>query len=113
MWHDFFGDIYEDFEGATDTYAEWLRMLKSYAPYRIAEFFDMATISEPVMLGDSEAMIEDLYDAIEKHKEDLVIAGGLANKFNENGLMDFLASRQTAAQKWCWQLSSSMEMEED
>jgi DNA-binding ferritin-like protein len=113
MWHKFFGKIYEDFDGATDTYAEWLRMLKSYSPYRISEFFDLATISEPVILGDAQAMLEDLYDAVEKHKEDLILAGRLANELGENGLMDFLAARQTATQKWCWMIGSSMEMEED
>lgn len=113
MWHDFFGEIYENFEGATDTYAEWLRMLKSYSPYRISEFFDLATISEPVIVGDAQAMLEDLYDAVEKHKEDLILAGKLANQFGENGLMDFLAARQTATQKLCWMIGSSMEMEED
>ena len=39
--HEFFAEIYEDYDGATDTYAEWLRMLKSYAPYRLVDFFDL------------------------------------------------------------------------
>jgi starvation-inducible DNA-binding protein len=112
QYHDFFSDIYEDYEEATDTYAEWLRMLKQYAPYRLTDFFDMASISEPVLVGDPQPMLVDLYDSIEKHIEDLKEAGSLANQARENGLMDFLAARQTASQKFCWMLRASIETEE-
>jgi DNA-binding ferritin-like protein len=57
-------------------------------------------------------MLDDLYESIEKHIEDLKNAGELANANRENGLMDFLAARQTASQKFCWQLRVSMEKEE-
>lgn len=113
QFHEFFGAIYEDFHGATDTYAEWVRMLKDYAPYRLTDFFDLSTVSEPIILGDPKPMLADLYNEIERHIEDLKNAGGLANQVRENGLMDFLAARQTAAQKWCWQIRASMEESED
>ena len=112
QFHEFFGEIYEDFHGATDTYAEWVRMLKAYSPYRIADFFDLSSIGEPVIVGDPQPMLSDLYDEMEKHIEDLKNAGSIANQMRENGLMDFLAARQTAAQKWCWQIHASMEDEE-
>lgn len=112
QFHDFFGEIYEDFEDATDVYAEWLRIFKAYSPYRLTDFFDMATISEPVIVGDPQPMIADLYESMEKHIDDLKIAGSQANAVRENGLMDFLAARQTAAQKFCWMLRVSMETKE-
>lgn len=110
--HDFFGEIYEDFGSATDTYAEWLRIFKTYSPYRIADFFDLSAVGEPVIVGDPTPMLVDLYNEIEKHIEDLKLAGGLANAVRENGIMDFLAARQTSAQKICWMLRSSIEIEE-
>ena len=110
--HDFFSDIYENFNGATDTYAEWLRMLKAYSPYRLTDFFDLSTVGENVLVGDPEPMLVDLYNEIEKHIEALKEAGDLANQFRENGLMDFLAERQTASQKFCWMLRASIEVEE-
>lgn len=113
QFHDFFGEIYEDFEDATDVYAEWLRIFKTYSPYRLTDFFDMTTVSEPVIVGDVQPMLADLYESMEKHIEDLKNAGDLANSARENGVMDFLASRQTAAQKFCWQLRVSMESEEE
>lgn len=112
QYHEFFGEIYEDFEGSTDTYAEWLRMLKQYSPYRLTDFFDMATITEPVLVGDPQPMIADLYMSIEKHIEDLKNAVDLATTARENGLVDFLSARQAASQKFCWMLRVSMEIEE-
>lgn len=112
QFHDFFGHIYEDYEGATDTYAEWLRMFKVYSPYRLTDFFDMSTITEPTLVGDPQPMLVDLYESIEKHIEDLKNAGDLANQARENGLMDFLAARQTASQKFCWQIRVSIEKED-
>jgi starvation-inducible DNA-binding protein len=109
QFHDFFAEIYESYDDATDTFAEWLRMLKSYAPYRLTDFFDMSTISEPVILGDPEPMLEDLYMSIEKHIDDLVAVSDLANAAKQYGLANFLADRQTASQKFCWQIRVSME----
>lgn len=111
--HDFFSDVYENFDCATDTYAEWLRMLKAYSPFRLADFFDLTTIPEPVIVGDPEPMLADLLTSIEKHKADLVIAGGLANAASEYGLANFFADRQTACQKLAWQIRASIEVETD
>jgi len=112
QFHDFFSDIYEDFDGATDTYAEWLRIFKAYSPYRLTDFFDLSTVGEPVIVGDAQLMLEDLYVEIEDHIAKLVEAGKLANAMNEFGLANFFAERQTASQKWCWQIRVSMEVED-
>lgn len=110
--HRFFGGIYSDFEGATDTYAEWLRMLKAYSPYRLTDFFDLSTVGEAVIVGDPQPMLADLYTEIEAHIAKLVEAGKIANNLNEFGLANFLADRQTASQKWCWQIRASIEVED-
>ena len=112
QFHDFFGHIYEDYDAATDTYAEWLRMLKSYSPYRLTDFFDLSTVGEGVLVGDPEPMLVDLYNEIELHIAKLVEAGKLANEESEFGLANFLADRQTASQKICWQLRASIEVED-
>lgn len=112
QFHEFFGDIYTNYDGAIDTYAEWLRMLKAYAPYRLTDFFDQSTVGEPVIVGDPQPMLVDLYNEIEIHIAKLVDAGNLANANNEFGLANFLADRQTASQKFCWQIRASMETEE-
>ena len=112
QFHEFFGDIYENFDGATDTYAEWLRILKQYAPYRLTDFFDMSTVPESVIVGDAQEMLKDLYLSIEKHIEDLIVASDLANEAKQYGLANFFADRQTASQKFCWQIRASIELED-
>lgn len=113
QFHEFFGDIYANYDEATDTYAEWLRILKVYAPYRLTDFFDMTTVGEPTIVGDPQPMLQDLYMSIEKHIEDLIVAGEVATMNKQFGLANFFADRQTASQKFCWQIRASMEMEED
>lgn len=112
QFHDFFSDIYEDFDGATDTYAEWIRMLKAYSPYRLTDFFDLSTVGEPIIVGEAQLMLVDLYNELETHIEDLKAAGQLATASGEFGLANFFADRQTASQKWCWQLRASIEVED-
>lgn len=112
QFHDFFAEIYENFDDATDTYAEWLRIFKEYAPYRLVDFFDSSSISEPMIVGDAQPMLIDLYSSIETHIADLINAGRLANAAGEFGLANFFADRQTISQKFCWQIRVSMEIEE-
>ncbi len=112
QFHEFFGNIYENFDGATDVYAEWLRIFKAYAPYRLTDFFDTSSVGEPVIVGDPQPMLVDLYSEIELHIQKLVEAGKLANSLNEFGLANFFADRQTISQKFCWQIRVSMETEE-
>jgi starvation-inducible DNA-binding protein len=112
QFHEFFGDIYENYDSATDTYAEWLRVFKEYAPYRLVDFFDSSSVGEPLIVGDAQPMLSDLYISIEKHIEDLIVAGKLATASNEFGLANFFADRQTISQKFCWQIRASMETEE-
>jgi starvation-inducible DNA-binding protein len=112
QFHEFFGDIYENFDGATDTYAEWLRIFKTYSPYRLTDFFDTASVGEPVIVGDPQPMLVDLYNEIELHIQKLIEAGKVANSLNEFGLANFFADRQTVSQKFCWQIRASMELEE-
>jgi len=111
QFHEFFGDIYLNYDEATDTYAEWLRIFKEYAPYRLTDFFDMSTVPEPVIVGDPQPMLNDLYLSIEAHIEGLVVASDLANEAKQYGLANFFADRQTASQKFCWQIRASMENE--
>jgi starvation-inducible DNA-binding protein len=111
-YHEFFGEIYENFDGATDTFAEWLRAFQVYAPYRLTDFFDMSDVPEPVIVGDAQPMLQDLLLALTKHVEDLVIASDTANLNKQYGLANFLADRQTISQKFLWQIRASIEVED-
>lgn len=106
--HSFYGAVYEDHEGAVDEFAEWIRMLDAYAPFKLSRFAELTTIPETEISSNPEEMNADLYASIEIIKEKLKAAGALANQAAEFGLANFLADRQTASQKWCWQLRASL-----
>jgi starvation-inducible DNA-binding protein len=109
QFHEFFQEIYENYDEATDEYAEFLRMMRAYAPYRLVDFFDLMNVGEPVIVGDPEPMVQDLYNTIEMHIQELVAVSDMANAAKQYGLSNFLAERMTDSQKFCWQLRASME----
>lgn len=106
--HSFYAEVYDDFEGAVDGFAEWIRMLDAYAPFKLSRFVELTTIPETEVTSNPEDMNMDLYNSIEIIKEKLKAAGVVANSAQEFGLANFLADRQTAAQKFCWQLRASL-----
>lgn len=113
QWHDKFGDIYEELDGAVDTFAEWIRMVdvNKYAPYKLSRFAELSIVPESDITTDPIAMAMDLCESLEM-VTDLCIKGfDLATVAKQNGLANFMADRQTAHQKWCWQLEASAKPE--
>lgn len=106
QFHDFFGDIYSEIDGATDTYAEWIRMLDTskYAPFALSRLVALTTLPETQVSSDPVEMSADLCASIELVTARLITAFDLATAAKQNGLANFFADRQTAHQKHCWQL---------
>ena len=46
QYHEFFEDIYTDYDGSIDTFAEWIRKLGDYAPYKLSRFQAFSDIPE-------------------------------------------------------------------
>jgi starvation-inducible DNA-binding protein len=108
QYHEFFGKIYEDYDGAIDPMAEWIRMIdiNSYAPFKLSRFAELSIIPETEVSANHEDMAKDL-----KMSNDLLIpkfiaAGELATNMKQFGLANFFADRQTMHQKWSWQLGT-------
>lgn len=110
QWHDKFGDIYEDMDGAIDGFAEWIRMLdvNKYAPFALSRFAELTTVPETQVSSDSLVMAQDLCEAIDMVTVKIVAAADAATIAKQYGLANFLGDRQTAHQKWCWQLMASL-----
>lgn len=116
QFHEFFGDIYDELNGATDTYAEWIRMLDitKYAPFALSRIAALTTVPETMVSSDPVMMSADLCESLDLVTAKLVAAFDLATAAKQNGLANFFADRQTAHQKWCWQLRAvSVENEMD
>ena len=113
QWHEKFGEIYEDLDGAIDEFAEWIRMIdvNSYAPFRLSRYADLTIVPETDVTSDALVMAEDLCESLELVTARIVSTAVAATAANQFGLANFLGDRQTMHQKWCWQLEASCKPE--
>lgn len=107
QYHDLFGKIYEDAYGSLDPLAENIRKMDDYAPFSLQKFIDLRTVKFKDVDPTPKAMANSLMAANETVLETLNDAFKAAEKDDEQGIMDFLASRIDMHQKWAWQLRAS------
>lgn len=108
QYHEFFGKIYEDYDSAIDPMAEWIRMLGGFAPFKLSRFNDLNSIPETEVTSDHEVMSMDLYKSNELMISRFQDAFDVATANRQQGLANFFADRQTAHQKWSWQLKATV-----
>jgi starvation-inducible DNA-binding protein len=108
QYHELFGDIYADYEQATDTYAEWLRKLDTYAPFKLSRFIQLNEIGEPEVTSDPVEMSKDLLMANDMVTTKLINAFDMATAQRQQGLANFFADRMSMHQRWHWMLSASI-----
>lgn len=107
QYHDLFGKIYEDVYGSLDPLAENIRKMDDYAPFSLQKFIDLRTVEFKDVDPSPKAMAKALLKANETVLETLNDAFKAAEKADEQGIMDFLASRIDMHMKWAWQLRAS------
>lgn len=110
-YHTLLQEIYEDFEDAIDTNAEWIRKLGGYAPFKLPRFIELTTVDEPDVSSDYEVMLPDLLESIADVLEDLKNIFDLAAAQREQGLCNFLADRMDMHRRWMWQLTATLKPE--
>ena len=108
QYHELFGEIYADYEDATDTYAEWLRKLDAYAPFKLSRFIELNEVGEPEITSDPIMMSKDLLMANDMVTMKLNDAFDMATAQRQQGLANFFADRMSMHQRWHWQLSASV-----
>jgi starvation-inducible DNA-binding protein len=108
QWHETFGDIWEDFDDAIDTAAEWLRKVDTYAPFKLSRFLELSQIPETDVNSDPLVMAADLLSSIDLATVTLQDAFDLATAQRQQGYANFLADRMTMHQRWHWFLTVSL-----
>jgi starvation-inducible DNA-binding protein len=104
--HEFFGDLYEELQGAVDPFAEQIRALGEYAPKNLDEIFKLKTIDGDNVATNASAMVADLLIANNQSIVTLNKLFGELDAAGEQGFADFVASRLDAHKKHGWMLKS-------
>ena len=107
QYHDLFADIYEDVYSSIDPIAENLRKLDEYAPFTLSKFADLRTVESVEVKPEPQAMAKALLKVNDGVIETINKAFKSAEKTGEQGIMDFLASRDDMHKKWRWMLKAS------
>jgi starvation-inducible DNA-binding protein len=108
QFHKLFLDIYEDYDQATDTYAEWLRKLDTYAPFKLSRFIELNEVGEPDVTSDPMTMSADLLMANDMVTQKIMDAFDIATSQRQQALANFFAERMDMHQRWHWMLTVSL-----
>jgi starvation-inducible DNA-binding protein len=111
QYHEFFEEIYEDFEAAIDPFAENIRKLQDYAPFKLTRFAELTSVPETIVSSDPTNMAADLLASIQLVTMKIQDAFDTATSSREQGIANFLADRQDMHRKWEWQLRASVKPE--
>jgi starvation-inducible DNA-binding protein len=106
QYHEFFGNLYEELHGAVDPIAEQIRALDSYAPGSFSRFMELTDIEDELNVPLGTDMARKLLSDNEIIMNTLNMALKLAEQFDKQGLMDFLAGRIDIHSKHAWMLRS-------
>jgi starvation-inducible DNA-binding protein len=106
QYHDFLNDFYSSIFDQTDSIAEHLRALNSYAPGSLARMLELADIQEATNIPDAMAMMRDL--AADNDRFIIHLRAGIvaAEGANEPAVGNFLQDLLAAHQKKGWMLRS-------
>lgn len=106
QYHDFFGKLYEEVYSSIDSTAEEIRTLDAYVPASFGRFSEITDIEDETTVPMGIEMARRLQADNEVVLASLNMAFKLANEFDKQGLVDYLAGRIDAHNKHAWMLRS-------
>ena len=106
QYHDFLNGFYNEVFLQTDSIAEHIRALNSYAPGSLARMLELADIQEATSIPDAMAMMRDL--ASDNDRFIIHLRAGIvaAEGANEPAVGNFLQDILDSHQKKGWMLRS-------
>jgi len=109
QYHAKFEEIYNDVWESLDGIGESLRKVGVFAPFRLADLAQMASVADgPVSGYDHTTLVTDLITTNAGVLASLNMAFQIANQTGKNGIANFLAGRIEMHDKWAWQLQASL-----
>lgn len=106
QFHEFFGEIYQDYDSVIDPLAENIRKLDVDAPFTLPQFVADTEIDATFVGGDPVQLSLAIYKANEILIGDVVEILCTADDLAQQGIYNFLADLQDRFAKWHWQLGA-------
>ncbi len=106
QYHGFLGDFYESVFDQTDTIAEHIRALNSYAPTTLARMMELSKVNDLVAIPSPLVMMSELVNDNNKYILELRTGIALADAADEPAVGNFLQDILDAHQKHGWMLKS-------
>lgn len=106
QYHGFLGDFYESVFDQTDTIAEHIRALGSYAPTTLARMMELSKVNDLVAIPSPLVMMSELASDNDKYIVELRAGIALADAADEPAVGNFLQDIMDAHQKHGWMLRS-------
>ena len=106
--HSKFLEIYEDVYSSIDDISEMLRKLNTVAPFQLTDFIANRTIGEVYSGTNAKDQIESFLISNEAVINDLSEAHKAEEEVGQIGIASDLELRESAHQKWNWQLTSTI-----
>jgi starvation-inducible DNA-binding protein len=107
QYHDFFGDLYGELDGAVDALAEHIRQLDAFAPNSVSRMIELSTLEESETIPLAPKMITNLIADNDAVLETVTVAYEMAEAAKEFGLSNYLQDRITAHKKHRWMLKAT------
>jgi starvation-inducible DNA-binding protein len=105
-YHGFLGTFYEAVFDQTDSIAEHIRALGSYAPTTLARMMELSKVVDLVAIPSPLIMMSDLANDNDKYIMELRTGIALADAADEPAVGNFLQDILDAHQKHGWMLKS-------
>lgn len=109
QYHDFFGELYEDVDGAVDVIAEDIRKLGAPAPSTLSDFLRLSNIPDTPSGTSVQDLLVLCYEANEIVIADINETYNIADAMSEQGIADDMAARDAVHKKWRWMMKASMD----
>lgn len=106
--HDFFAEIYGEYEGSIDDIAEQIRQLDSFSPVTVTRMKELSVISEDEKIPTAEKMVANLLSCNEALMNVTTEAYEMAETQKKFGLSNYLQGRIEALSKLNWKIKATM-----
>jgi starvation-inducible DNA-binding protein len=106
QYHGFLGDFYEAVFDQTDSIAEHIRALNSYAPTTLARMMELSKVQDIVAIPSPLIMMSELAQDNDKFIMELRAGIAIADAADEPAVGNFLQDILDAHQKHGWMLKS-------